>query len=96
MSQPRPKKSNNHRNQPRNGRGNEQKPIDIWRTAPPLPDPEPIVAVERPDALVRSLGSPPLPGVHGEAGYLLAAVTRRAAALAAALATSADLLRDRD
>jgi hypothetical protein len=75
-------------------RGREPKVPDMWRSVPALADPQPIVTVDDPTALVRSLGDPPLPGKSVVSGHYVAAVVERAAALAAALATSADLLVD--
>jgi hypothetical protein len=71
-------------------------PIDIWRPAPELPEPAPIVRANDPTALLRSLGEPPLWDKSAVAGQYLAAVVERAAALAAGMAASADLLVDPD
>ena len=76
----------------RSRRPNQPKPADMWRPVPELPPPDPIVPAADPTALVRSLGDPPLSGNAVVAGHYVAAVVERAAALAAALATSADLL----
>ena len=72
------------------------KPIDIWRPVPPLPDPKPIVATADPVALLRSLGDPPLGGKSVVAGHYVASVIERAAMMATALAASADLLGSAD
>ena len=88
MNAPQRKRTNQHRP----ARPNEQKPVNLWRAVPALPEPEPIVAANDPAALVRSLGDPPLPGKSVVSGHYVAAVIERAAALATALATSADLL----
>jgi hypothetical protein len=73
-------------------RTHEARPVDIWRPVPPLADPEPILVAGDPTAMLRSLGDPPLPGVGVVAGHYIAAVTTRAAGLAASAAASADLL----
>jgi len=82
-------------NQRRPGRPAD-KPIDIWRPVPPLPDPQPITATSDPVALLRSLGDPPLGGKSVVAGHYLASVIERAAMMATALAASADLLGAQD
>jgi len=88
MSQNRPQKqgSSNRR------RRRKTKPVDLWRPVPVLADPEPIVPVGDPTALLRSLGSPPLQGQGAAPEHYLAAVVERAAGLATALAASADLV----
>jgi hypothetical protein len=80
----------------RAGRGGKPRSgaVDLWRPVPQLPDPEPIVPVPDPTALLRSLGEPPLPGQGALAGHVLNAVVERAAGLATALAATADLLGD--
>ena len=88
MNQPQRKRTNQR--QP--ARPKEQKAPDLWRSVPALPDPQLIVPTDDVTALVRSLGDPPLPGKSVVAGHYVSAVVERAAALAAALATSADLL----
>ncbi len=65
--------------------------VDVWRSACPLPDIEPIVVSGDPEALVRSLGDPPMTNGH-TAGHYFAAVIERAAGVAGALALSVDLL----
>jgi hypothetical protein len=70
-------------------------PADIWRTRDPLPDVEPIIVPEEVGALLRSLGDPPTLGGSVLAGHYFVAVAERAAAVAAALAFSADLLAHR-
>ncbi len=77
---------------PVDGRGPDNRPIDIWRPVAPLPDPAPIVPATDPTALLRSLGDPPLHSISVVAGHYLAAVLARAAGLATGLAASADLL----
>lgn len=68
------------------------KPIQIWRTADPLPDVEPIAVPIEVGALVRSLGDPPTIGGSVAPGHYFNAVIERTAAIAVALALSADLL----
>jgi hypothetical protein len=70
--------------------------VDLWRPVPELAEPDPIVLVADPTALLRSLGDPPLQGQGAVAEHYLAAVVERAAGIAAALAASADLLADPD
>ncbi len=85
MNTPRRKSKPTRRNSPQR----PTTPVDLWRARPPLPDPEPIVIPDDPPALVRSLGDPPL--VNASATGYFAAVIERAAAIAGALALSADL-----
>jgi hypothetical protein len=66
---------------------------DIWNQPPPLPELEPLLPTRDATALVRSLGDPPLTGTTDVALHF-AIVIERTAALAAALALSADLLAD--
>jgi hypothetical protein len=80
----------------RPGRTQEAKPVELWRPVPPLPEPELIVPVDDPTALLRSLGDPPLPGNSVAAGHYLASVIERAATLATGLAATADLLAHPD
>jgi hypothetical protein len=78
------------RTQPRRNDG--QRPVDLWRPVPPLPDLEPIVPADDATALLRSLGPPPLDR-HSLAGeHYLATVVERAAALATGLAGAAQVL----
>jgi hypothetical protein len=70
--------------------------VDLWRPVARLPEPEPVVAVDDPTALVRSLGDPPLPGNRVAAGRYLASVIERAATLAAGLAAAANLPTEPD
>jgi hypothetical protein len=80
--------------QRKRGGGGKNKPIDIWRPVPPLPQPEPIVPATDPTALLRSIGAPPLRARSDMAeGYLLV-VADRAAKLAQALASAAGLLAE--
>ena len=80
-------------------RGNNQRrpqarrpaPIDVWRNPGTLPEIEPITVAPEPGALLRSLGDPPLMDGSTATKYFNA-VIQRAAAIAAALALSADVL----
>ncbi len=78
--------------QRRTSRPQRPSAADIWRTAAPLPDVEPITVPDEVGALLRSLGDPPM--VAGSLSHYFTAVIERAAAVAAALALSADLLAD--
>ena len=64
---------------------------DLWRDVPAPTPPEPIAPAKNPGALLESLGPAPLPG-RLVADQYLATVVERAAALATALAASADIL----
>jgi hypothetical protein len=87
-------------NQPRHNRPRQRRtaqpkrpvPIDIWRTAHPLPDVAPITVPDEVGALLRSLGDPPIIAGNVIASHYFTAVIERAAAIAAALALSADVL----
>jgi hypothetical protein len=70
------------------------KSVDLWRPVPKLAEPAPIVPVNDPTAVLRSLGDPPLQGQGAVAEHYLAAVVERAAGLATALAVAADLLAE--
>jgi hypothetical protein len=88
MSQPRHKRHE----QRRTAQARRPTPADIWRTADPLPDVEPITIPDEVGALLGSLGDPPAIGGSVTASHYFSAVIARAAAIAAALALSADLL----
>ena len=90
MSAPNRRRSNNR------NRGPRPKPVDLWRSVPELPEPEPVARPSDPTVLVRSLGDPPVPGNAIVAGHYVASVVEQAAKLATALAASADLLADPD
>jgi hypothetical protein len=98
MNKPQQGRNSNYSNGNNNGNGqrrrSQQRPasvVDIWRTAGPLPELEPIAVSHDVTALIRSLGEPPMNrGI--EAGYFFGTVVERTAAIAAALALSADLL----
>ena len=57
-----------------------------------MPDVEPIAVPNEVGALLRSLGDPPTIGGSVAPGHFFSAVIERAAAIAVALALSADLL----
>ena len=83
------------RNQ-RNRRPKPARPLDIWATPAELPDVEPIVIPNGVDALVRSLGDGPMIGGSTVLDGYVIAVVERTAAVAAALALSADVLANAD
>lgn len=86
---------------PAQGRNNQRRKTqsrrsgaaEMWRSPGPLPDLEPVAVSQDVSALIKSLGEPPMNGGK-EAGYYFGTVIERAAAIAAALALSADLLVD--
>ena len=80
------------RQQSRRRKQNKAKPVRLWRPVPQLPDPTPVVPAADPTVVLRSLGDLPLQGQVAVAEHYVAAVVERAAALATALAASADLL----
>ena len=86
-----------HARRNRGRRGPPKRPtaVDIWRTPAPLPELEPITAPPDTTAVLRSLGPPPMPE-RTNASYHFTTVVERAAAIAAALALSADLLERDD
>jgi len=104
MNQPRRNGNNgNNNNGNNNGGGNNgqqrrharvvvHKPTDLWRPVPQLPEAEKVAATQDPSVLLRSLGDPPLMNKSVIAGHYIATVIERSAALASALAASADLL----
>lgn len=67
-------------------------PAEFWRAAPEPPDPEEIEPSDHPTALIHSMGPPPLPGQNSVGEHYFAAVVERAAAVATAVAASAELL----
>ena len=78
-------------NQARRPQARRPAPIDVWRNPGTLPDMEPIAVAPEPGALLRSLGDPPLMDGSTATKYFNA-VIQRAAAIAGALALSADVL----
>ena len=77
------------------GRGRQQPAVDLWRASEPLGEIRPVAVPDEPSAMLRSLGDPPLANGVSMARHFVA-VSERAAATAAALALSADLLAARD
>ena len=73
------------------------RPPDLWRDPGPLPDVDPVAVPAEVGALLRSLGDPPMNN-GAAAGHYFSIVIERAAAVAVALAVSADVLAgdDRD
>jgi hypothetical protein len=84
----------NQRSQRRSRRPKPQAPADIWRATPVLPEVAPIVVPVEVGALLRSLGDAPTIGGSAVTDHYFAAVVERTAAVAAALASSVDLLAD--
>jgi len=80
------------RQQSRRRKQQKQKPVRLWRPVPQLPEPTPVVPAADPTVVLRSLGDLPLQGQVAVAEHYVAAVVERAAALATALAASANLL----
>lgn len=84
------------RTPPRQGNQRRRSPgvrvaTDIWVQPLPLPDLEPVAPAIDATALLQSLGDPPFSGTT-DVALQFAIVIERTAALAAALALSADLL----
>jgi len=77
----------------RRGAKAKQRPVDLWRPVPPLPEVEPIAPASDPTAMLRSLGDPP-PPMPGAAEIAMAQVIDRAAGLATALAAAGRLLAE--
>ncbi len=94
MTPPPPSPAKKPQQSAKRRRSKKAKGFDLWRPAPPMPDPAPIVPLRDPTALLRSLGDPPLQGQSQVAQHYLGAVVERAAGLATALAAAADLLAD--
>ena len=88
---------------PQQGRGDQRRRPqskrsatgDIWRSGGPLPELQPVAVAQDVRALIRSLGEPPMNG-HSGVEHYFEAVIERAAAIAIALAFSADLLANLD
>ncbi len=72
-------------------RGGQQHKPDLWRESPAPPDVEPIAVPHEVGAMLRSLGDPPMNN-GAAAGRYFSVVIERAAAVAVALAVSADVL----
>lgn len=95
------RKPNKSANGKQPGKGRQQRPaatpsLDIWRPVPELPAPTAVTPADDPTALIRSLGTPPLPGQAAVAGHYLAAVVERASGVATALAAAAGLFDQTD
>jgi hypothetical protein len=86
MSQPRSK----GRTGRRIGARRPARAFDLWLVPRPPPDVEPMATPDDVTALLQSLGDPPLAGGERLADYFTA-VVERAAAVATALALSAEL-----
>lgn len=84
----------NRSSQRRSRRPKPPPPVDLWQTAPVLPDAERIIIPSEVSALLQSLGDAPTIGGSIIVGGYFAAVVERTAAVAAALASSADLLAE--
>ena len=80
-------------NSQKRGGGKRPGAVDIWKVPGTLPETEPIAAPLEPGALIRSLGEPPMRDANAATDEFVA-VVERAAAIAAALALSADLLAE--
>ncbi len=81
--------------QRRRQQGNHSATVDLWRSGGPLPELKPVAVAQDVRALIRSLGEPPMNG-HSGVEHYFEAVIERAAAIAIALAFSADLLAGLD
>jgi hypothetical protein len=88
MNQPRP---NHTRSRQRRRQQQPGRPAHMWTRPAELPDVESIVVPYDAGVLLRSLGEPPMSGAS-DAASTFNAVVERAAAVAAALSLSADLL----
>lgn len=93
------KGGNKRRSQQNNRRGRnrrsnpQQDTTSFWGEASRLPEPKTDVRItDDPDAVPRSLGTPPLPGQEAIAGHYFAAVYDRAVATAGALAAAGGLI----
>ena len=86
MNQPRDKRRPARRTTQRG----PTKPVDPWLVPAPRPDVDPITTPDDVTAVLHSLGDPPIAGGDVLARYF-AAVVERTAALAAAVAMSAEL-----
>jgi len=93
VREPRPNEPRPKRRQ-RGRRPTASRRADLWREVPALEDPAPIIPASDPTAVLRSLGTPPLPSHDALADYYLATVITRAARVATALAATAGLLSD--
>jgi hypothetical protein len=94
MSQVQNRAKSSQRRKSKRG-GQVQRQPDLWRAAPDLPEVEPIALPHEVGALLRSLGDPPMNN-GAAAGRYFSVVVERAAAVAVALAVSADVLAHQD
>ncbi|MEN9645381.1 MAG: hypothetical protein RL238_2050 [Actinomycetota bacterium] len=94
MNQPAPRSRGGQRRKSKRGGQHQHKP-DLWRTPPELPAVEPIAVPHEVGAMLRSLGDPPMNN-GAAAGRYFSVVIERAAAVAVALAVSADVLDQGD
>ena len=74
-----------------NGAPQGKRANDLWRVTAPVPEVEPIERPTEVSALLGSLGDPPMHNPAAAARYF-GVVVERAAAIAIALALSADVL----
>src|SRR3954469_25418081 len=87
-----PRRNNNqNHNQNRRPQQRRPAPVDVWSNAGDLPEIEPIVVAPEVGAVLRSLGDPPMVNASAASKYFTD-IVERAAAIAAALALSADVL----
>ena len=90
-----PRRNNNQNPNRRPQQRRPAPPVDVWANPGVLPEMEPIEIAPEVGAVLRSLGDPPM--VNGSAaGEYFAEIVERAAAIAAALALSADVLDQGD
>ncbi len=94
MNQPQSRSRGGQRRKSKRG-GQQGHKVDLWRTPPELPDVEPIAVPHEVGAMLRSLGDPPMNN-GAAAGRYFSVVIERAAAVAVALAVSADVLDQGD
>ncbi len=93
MSESKKKPANRNRNRNRNRRKKKRvDPLVFWGDPEAVPrGRQPVATSHEPDALVRSLGRPPLQGQEQTAERFFDAVYRGSVGLATALAAAADL-----
>jgi hypothetical protein len=90
-----PRRNNNPNQNRRPQQRRPAPPVDVWSKPEALPDMQPIAIAPEVGAVLRSLGDPPMVNAS-TAGEYFAEVVERAAAIAAALALSADVLDQGD
>src|SRR3954447_17814993 len=83
--------NHNHNNQGRRPQQRRPAAVDVWSNPGALPEIEPIAVAPEVGAVLRSLGDPPMVNASA-AGKYFTDIVERAAAIAAALALSADVL----